>query len=172
MNIITNCPLCEEKSLHVVGENESETQQCISCGYVTSTKYIGTKETNEEFQKLTDDMKSWAKEESGKIWIPSIFTLPFGMLYPYNDKDGNMKWYFAKTVEISEKEKKDYPIEGSDKFYTKKFDTENAESYDEFLFAMGRLNDIAKTIVQNKHGSKVTEEGNVKVKIPKLKKIK
>ena len=44
MKIISNCPLCEEQSLHVIGdEGTMETQQCISCGYATSTKFIGTK---------------------------------------------------------------------------------------------------------------------------------
>ena len=48
-DIISNCFLCEEKSLHVAGTEEAQVMQCINCGYVTSTKYIGTKETNEEF---------------------------------------------------------------------------------------------------------------------------
>ena len=170
--MIIDCSLCGEHSLHVVGEGHSQTQQCISCGYVTSEKYKGVKDNNEEYQKLTDDMKSWSVEKDERIWIPSIFTLPFGMLYPFNDDDGKMKWAFAKTIEITEEEKKDYPIEGTDKFYTKRFNTEDAEVYDEFIFAMKRLNDIAKTIVDNEHGSTITSEGNVKVKIPKLKRTK
>ena len=39
MNIISNCPLCEQKSLHVIGEGKLETQQCIHCGYVTADKF-------------------------------------------------------------------------------------------------------------------------------------
>jgi len=38
MKIIANCSLCEERSLHVIGEGEIQTQQCINCGYVTSEK--------------------------------------------------------------------------------------------------------------------------------------
>ena len=44
--------------------------QCIWCGYVSSPKFIGKKEDNEEYKKLTDDMKNWSKEALGRIWIP------------------------------------------------------------------------------------------------------
>ena len=100
--IISNCPLCEEHSLHVVGEEESQVMQCINCGYVSSTKFIGNKETNEEYKKLTDDMKSWVVEKNDRIWIPTILTLPIGMLYPIGDDD--MKWAFAPMIEIPEEE--------------------------------------------------------------------
>ena len=68
-DLISNCFLCGEHSLHVAGTEESQVMQCIHCGYTTTTKYIGTKETNEEFQKLSEDMKKWAKEENNRIWI-------------------------------------------------------------------------------------------------------
>jgi Zn ribbon nucleic-acid-binding protein len=62
-DIIGNCPLCEERALHVAGTEEAQVMQCINCGYTTSTKFTGTKETNEEFQKLGEDMKNWAVEK-------------------------------------------------------------------------------------------------------------
>ena len=61
-NIITNCPLCEEHSLHLIGKNESQLMQCVWCGYVSSTKFIGTKEENEEYKKLTKEMQGWSKK--------------------------------------------------------------------------------------------------------------
>jgi len=149
-DIISNCFLCGEKSLHVVGTEEAQVMQCINCGYTTSTKYIGTKETNEEFQKLGEDMKKWAKEENGRIWIPSIITLPVGMLYPI-DKDNEMKWSFAPMVEIPEEERKKYPnpnIPG--KFYERKIDTENPKIYDKFLIAMSAINELMKNQQENK----------------------
>ena len=106
-DIISNCFLCGERGLHVAGTEEAQVMQCINCGYTTSTKYIGTKETNEEFQKLGEDMKNWAKEENGYIWIPSIMTLPIGMLYPI-DIEGEMKWSFAPMVDIPEDERENY----------------------------------------------------------------
>ena len=117
MKIISNCPLCEEKSLHVVGEDGSmQTQQCINCGYATSDKFKGTREDNEVYKTLPKDMQKWAKEENGNIWIPSMITLPFGTLYPLNidESDGplqieTMKWACAHMVDIPEDEQEKYP---------------------------------------------------------------
>ena len=144
-DLISNCFLCEEKSLHVAGTEDAQVMQCINCGYTTSTKYTGTKETNEYFQKLGEDMKKWAVEKNGNIWIPSVITLPIGMLYPVNIKK-EMKWAFAPMVEIPEEERKKYPnpsIPG--KFYDKKIDTENPEIYDKFLNGMSYINELMKT---------------------------
>ena len=141
-DLISNCFLCEEKALHVAGTEKARVMQCINCGYTTSTKYIGTKETNEEFQKLGEDMKNWAKEENGYIWIPSIITLPIGMLYPVNVKE-KLKWAFAPMVEISEKERENFPNEQGG-FYERKIDTDNAILYDLFIEGMTKVNELLK----------------------------
>ena len=59
MKIVSNCPLCEENALHVIEEDGIGTQQCISCGYATTSKFIGTKETNETYKTLPEEMQSW-----------------------------------------------------------------------------------------------------------------
>ena len=156
-DLIGNCPLCEERALHIAGTEEAQVMQCINCGYTTSTKYTGTKEKNEEFKKLGEDMKTWAVEKNGKIWIPSVIALPVGMLYPVgkNQVDGIgevgdtsipvMKWGFAPMVEIPEEERKKYPnpnVPG--KFYDKKVDIENTVVYDTFLEGMSSLNELLK----------------------------
>ena len=79
--------------------------QCVHCGYVSSPKFIGSKEENKEYEALTGDMKNWSKEALGRIWIPSIFTLPDGMIYPENEEDV-MKW---KLADLSMKS--DYKVE-------------------------------------------------------------
>ena len=143
-DLVSNCFLCGEKALHVAGTEEAQVMQCINCGYTTTTKFTGTKETNEEFQKLGEDMKNWAIEKQGKIWIPSIITLPIGMLYPTNIKK-KLKWAFAPMVEIPEEERKKYPnpsIPG--KFYDKKIDTDNAVVYDLFIEGMTMINENLK----------------------------
>jgi len=141
-DLISNCFLCGEKALHVAGTEEAQVMQCINCGYTTSTKFNGTKETNEEFQKLGEDMKNWAVEKQGKIWIPSIITLPIGMLYPINVKK-ELKWAFAPMVEIPEDDRKDPPNEQGG-FYDKKIDTDNAVIYDLFLEGMTKVNELLK----------------------------
>ena len=143
-DIIGNCPVCEEKALHVAGTEDAQVMQCINCGYTTSTKFTGTKETNEHFQKLGEDMKNWAKEENGHIWIPSVITLPIGMLYPINIKK-ELKWAFAPMVEIPEKDRKKYPNPSMPgKFYDKKIDTDNAIIYNLFLEGMSYVNELLK----------------------------
>ena len=146
-DLISNCFLCEEKALHVAGTEESQVMQCINCGYTTTTKFTGTKETNEEFQKLGEDMKNWAVESNGKIWIPSIITLPIGMLYPINVKK-ELKWSFAPLVEIPEVERENFPNEHGG-FYERKIDTDNAVVYDLFLEGMTKINELLKEKVEN-----------------------
>ena len=165
--LVSNCPLCEERALHVLEDKEKklDNQQCISCGYVTSHlfKLDGEKEGNEKYQSLTEDMKRWSKIANGRIWIPTIMTLPFGMLYPVDVEavsaedstselrvtENVMKWAFAPMVDISEDEQKNYPIpEQEGKFYTQKYDTKNKKTFDEFLFALAELNEKVKNETQ------------------------
>ena len=143
MKIVSNCPLCEEKSLHVMEEDGIGTQQCINCGYATTSKFIGTKEDNEMYKSLPEEMKSWSKEVNGRIWIPSMITLPFGALYPINVGD-EMKWGFAQMIHIPDDEQKNYPDENGG-FYKQRYDTENQMVYDEFLLAMAEMNERAKS---------------------------
>ena len=145
MKIVSNCPLCEEQSLHIISdEGTMKTQQCINCGMATSTKFKGTKEDNEVYKTLPEEMQGWSKEVNGYIWIPSMITLPFGTLYPVNI-DEKMKWGYAEMVAIPEGEQKNYPIEGAEEgYYTQRYDTENQTIYDEFLYAMAEMNERAK----------------------------
>ncbi len=151
MNIISNCPLCEEKGLHVIGEKDAKIQQCISCGYVTNSKYKGKKEGHNEWNNLTEDMKNWSKEALNYIWIPTIMTLPDFMLYPFDDKDGVMKWGLAEMVDIPKEEQDKYPIpEQEGKFYERKYDTDTAVTYEKFYEALSFINEKAKAKAKGK----------------------
>ena len=141
-DLISNCFLCGEKALHVAGTEKAQVMQCINCGYTTTTKFRGIRADNEEFQKLGEDMKNWAKEENGYIWIPSVITLPIGMLYPVNVKK-KLKWAFAPMVEIPEEERKNFPNEQGG-FYERKIDTENSTLYDLFIEGMTKINELLK----------------------------
>ena len=127
----------------------------------TARRHINLKsnENNEAYKELPEDMKRWSKKTENRFWIPSIMTLPFGMLYPFDD-NGKMKWAYAKMVDILEDDRKDYP-DGNGGFFTKMYDTENAQTYDGFLYAMADVNEDAKKI----------QEQPQKIKLPKLKKI-
>ena len=143
-DIVSNCFLCGQHSLHVAGTEEVQIMQCINCGYVTSTKFIGTKDTNEEYKKLGEDMKRWSIEKNNRVWIPSIITLPIGMLHPIDIED-KMKWAFAPMVEITEDEKEQYknPQGG---YYERKIDTDNSTIYDEFILGMNYVNKKMKEL--------------------------
>ena len=159
MKIISNCPLCEEHALHVIEEDGIGTQQCINCGYATTNKFIGTKEDNEIYKTLPEEMQSWSVENGGRIWIPSMISVPFGTLYPTNI-DGEMKWGFAEMVDIPKEEQKNYPDEKGG-YYKQRYDTDNQKIFDIFLEAMAEMNEKAK---QNS----ISES---KIKLPKLKRV-
>ena len=146
MKIVSTCPLCEERALHLIGKEDYQMQQCIGCGYVTFEKFKlhgKSLENNEGYNSLTGDMKHWVKIDNDRIWTPSIFTLPTGMLYPMDDKSKNMKWAYSKMVDIPEDEQENYP-NGQGGFYTRKYDVKNPKIYDEFVFALSQLNEDAK----------------------------
>ena len=147
-DLISNCFLCGEKSLHVAGKEDAQVMQCINCGYTTTSKFKGIKADNEHYQKLGEDMKSWAKEENGYIWIPSIITLPIGMLYPINNKSKQLKWAFAPMIEIPEEERKNFPNEKGG-FYDKKIDTDNSVIFNVFLEGMSHVNETLKQKASN-----------------------
>tara|TARA_Y100000034_G_scaffold107244_1_gene136624 strand:+ start:1385 stop:1876 length:492 start_codon:yes stop_codon:yes gene_type:complete len=151
LDIVSNCLLCEEHSLHLIKDG-IDTQQCINCGYATSSRFKLIDKENlkkhEEYKKLPNDMKEWCKVSNNFIWIPSFITLPIGMLFPFNDiteKGTTMRWGFAKLVDIPKEEQDQYPVEDNDgAFYEKKYDTDNPEIHDTFLEALHQLNELIK----------------------------
>tara|TARA_Y100001963_G_C6670324_1_gene394803 strand:+ start:66 stop:449 length:384 start_codon:yes stop_codon:yes gene_type:complete len=124
----------------------------------TSDKFKGTKKDNEYFKTLSDDMRGWAKEGQGRVWIPTLITVPFAILYPFNENN-KMKWGYALMIDIPEEERENYP-DGNGGFYTQRYDTDNPDVYDEFVFAIAKMNETAKKQSPN------PEE----IKLPKLTK--
>ena len=148
LEIVSNCPLCKARGLHVVGEEELQTQQCINCGFATSFKFKlnGDKlENNENYKTLSESMQKWSKVANDHFWIPSFITLPVGMIFPLDEED-KMKWAYAPMVDIPEEERKNYPIEGQkDKFYERKYDTDQSEIHEDFVVVLHKLNEKIKS---------------------------
>ena len=145
-DLVGNCFLCGEHSLHIAGVEESQVMQCISCGYATSTRYLTKKQDeNDEYKKLSKEMKKWSKWENNRTWIPTIMTLPFGMLYPI-DVENEMKWAFAPMVDILEEEQKNYP-DGNGGFFKQRYDNDNQTTFDEFVDSMLFLTNVGKDAV-------------------------
>ena len=40
MDIVSNCPLCEVRALHILGAGAWLVQQCISFGYASSERFL------------------------------------------------------------------------------------------------------------------------------------
>ena len=146
-HIVIECSLCKAKGLHVLGTNASiQTRQCLNCGYVTAPKFLCEKDKiteNPQWNLLTKEMQDWSQWSDGYLWIPTIMTLPFGMLYPFNEED-KMKWGFAELVEIPEEEREKYPREDGEGFYQQRFDTEGTKKYDSFIECLSYVNNKAK----------------------------
>ena len=142
-DLVGNCFLCEEKALHIAGTEEAQIMQCINCGYVSSSNYSNGKKG--EYNKLTDDMKKWSIEKNGRIWIPTMMTLPTAMLYPIDGDDDVMEWAYAPIVDISEEDKKNYPKPDGG-YYDKTYDVDNPIIYKVFIEAMSFINENAKKL--------------------------
>jgi len=146
-HIVIECSLCSERGLHVIGTKASEeTRQCLNCGFVTAPKFKCDEDKislNPNWDGLTKEMQGWSKWSDGFIWIPTIMTLPFGMLYPL-DKDGTMYWSFAELEIIPEDERKNFPREDGNGNYDQKFNTDNAKTYDSFIECLAYVNNKAK----------------------------
>jgi hypothetical protein len=101
-------------------------------------------------------MKKWSKKTDDRLWIPTVMTLPIGMLYPIDitvpndEEDKVMKWAFASMVEISEDDREEYP-DGNGGYYERKIDTDNPTIYDEFIEGMSVVNELMKQ--KNSNGS-------------------
>tara|TARA_Y100000004_G_scaffold123215_1_gene138517 strand:+ start:646 stop:1155 length:510 start_codon:yes stop_codon:yes gene_type:complete len=154
-HIVVKCPLCSEKGLHIISAGSGEdTRQCLNCGYVTAPRFkLGglSKFSVPEFNKLTSDMREWAKEADDFIWIPTIMTLPFGMLYPFNDEKGDMVWGYSDMIDIPEEQQKNYPVEGKEnEFYKSKYDTDNQIVFLSFLEGMSHINNKVKELQEGK----------------------
>ena len=134
MNAISNCLLCGEHSLHIYGDENAQIMQCVNCGYTSTSNFKGKLEENEEYKKLNGNMKKWVKETENRFWIPTIMTLPTGMLYPI-DVENEMKWAFAPMVDISEEEQDSYP-DGNGGFFKQRYNNDNQTTFDEFVDSM------------------------------------
>ena len=161
MKIISDCPLCDAHGLHVIGEKGMQIMQCLNCGYVSSDKYL--LEDNQpidqhaEYKKFPENMKRMSVTNNNRIWIPTVMTLPDGMIYPIQTEE-KITWHLALMIDIPKDEQNKFPNELGG-YHTKRYDDTNALIYDTFFEAMVYLNQLSKQ-----------KQPNV-TKLPTLKKI-
>ena len=134
--VIDSCPICyDTDSCFEDIQEKFKSYMCFNCGFMSSSYY--TKDTVKEAEgmvKLVDELKSF-DEERQIWWYPSVLNMgPKGIIFPEGNPD-NWIWKYARVVEVSEEEQKQYPIPGKDgEFYTEKLDVENAKSYGQYEF--------------------------------------
>ena len=130
--VVSECYLCKKEELQILNQPDGGTlMQCINCGFSSNNLLEGSMSDNEYFTKLDPQIQKWSTESNGFIWTPSILNLQTGMIYPINDKDGNLKWALAMLVEINDGEKEDYKKpDGS--YFQHRYDVNNQKVYDKF----------------------------------------
>tara|TARA_B100000073_G_scaffold325115_1_gene308615 strand:+ start:3316 stop:3852 length:537 start_codon:yes stop_codon:yes gene_type:complete len=161
--VIIDCPLCGENELQVLKDDGKELMQCINCGYSTSDSMAGTKETCESYKDMDSNLKKWAREAKGYVWVPSVLNLDIGILYPVGENKENLKWGFAPLVQIPEEEQKNYPV-GDGTFYKTKYDTEKEIHFDGFAQGLLEIDMVIKA------KKKAESEGKtVGIKLPDMK---
>jgi hypothetical protein len=134
--VVLECTLCGKRALSIV-DNKSGYVQCLHCGYSSADKFKGD-EKNPEYISLSDDMKTMSIIEEGKIWIPSVLTLPFGMINPIL-VENEMFWSFSPMVDIPKDERKNYPDENGS-YYERRYDTEKTILYKYFFDCIKEIN--------------------------------
>jgi len=137
MNIVSNCPLCDQHALHVVENDSREMMQCLFCGMVTSNAYKGDKKTNKEYNTLSSDMQEMSVEHNGNVWIPTVLSLPIGIIHAVL-VDKTMFWAYAPAVDIPEDSRNHY-VDQKGGFYEKRYDREQTTLYTHFWKAMNYL---------------------------------
>ena len=136
MERVIDCPVCFDTDACFEDIQEKfKSYMCFNCGFMSSSYY--KKDTVKEVEgmvKLVDELKVF-DEERQIWWYPSVLNMgPKGIIFPEGNPD-NWIWKYARVVEVSEEEQKQYPIPGKDgEFYTEKLDVENAKSYGQYEF--------------------------------------
>ena len=130
------CPRCGGNACFVQKVNEEvNTQLCFGCGFTTSTLM-------EANSKIVLDALASSPElykdlmfvdKDSRVWFPATITLPnSGMVFADGTSKENWKWAAVKSIEISEKEKKNFP-----KDQTHKMDMKSPKHFEQKDFMDG-----------------------------------
>jgi ribosomal protein L37E len=141
INVIIDCPLCEKKSLHVMKQSGG-LMQCLYCGFASTKKFSGNKNNNKEFKKLPEQMQEMAVEKDNRIWIPTVMTLPIGVINPII-VEGEMFWAFAPMEKVPEERKEEF-LNDKGEYYENYYDTDKTVLYKNFYDVLIDINEEEK----------------------------
>ena len=135
------CLACGEKTA-LEEEFEGITSWlCTSCGYTSNTQL--TKNSRELLMspKTIQMLKKWDKERE-IYWILTVINMPTrGLLFP-EEHGSQIIWTYVPIVDIPNEEQRNYPIENSNAFHTRKLDPTHSKKFTRFsdgLIEMGAI---------------------------------
>jgi hypothetical protein len=135
MEDLITCSNCSGDACYVTQVTpEMKNYFCMGCGYQTNTLMKkGEQFFEEQFAMLPDIYKAlMGEDDEGKIWMPTFIDNDKGMVYASGKNTASWKWSAVKKVEVSEEDRKKYPIPGkTGEFYKTKADMTTLKQFDE-----------------------------------------
>lgn len=136
------CKVCGKDTALEEEYNEITSWLCINCGYMSNTTLVENSPELLQSPQTIQDEKVW-DDERKIYWILSVINMPKrGLLFP-ELVGGNIIWTLVPIVEISDEERKNYPIgDNSGKFHTHKMEPSLSKKYPRFYDAIKELGAI------------------------------
>ena len=149
MEKVIECPLCNDKDRCFEDVQDTFSSfMCFNCGYMSHSNY--TEDKVAEIQHTSQLIRDLAFKDDDRdiYWYPSVVNMgKLGIIYP-DGLPNDWNWKFAKVVQVSEEEQKNYPIPGKDEeYYTERLDVDNAQEFGQYEFleackSMGIVKDV------------------------------
>ena len=109
---------------------------CMESGFMTNDDFaIGNDELLAKYEETMPEIIVDSKlkdEELGQYWYLTSVQFRTGMIYPQpSEHDANKyEWAFTPVIELSEKERLEYPVPGKEgEYYEQRLATEITETY-------------------------------------------
>jgi Zn ribbon nucleic-acid-binding protein len=136
MEKVIECPLCNDKDRCFEDVQDTFSSfMCFNCGYMSHSNY--TEEKISEIPHTSQLIRDLAVKDDDRdiYWYPSVVNMgKLGIIYP-DGLPNDWNWKFAKVVQVSEEEQKNYPIPGKDEeYYTERLDVDNAQEFGQYEF--------------------------------------
>ena len=136
MEKVIEGPLCNDKDRCFEDVQDTFSSfMCFNCGYMSHSNY--TEDKVSEIQHTSQLIRDLAFKDDDRdiYWYPSVVNMgKLGIIYP-DGLPNDWNWKFAKVVQVSEEEQKNYPIPGKDKeYYTERLDVDNAQEFGQYEF--------------------------------------
>ena len=127
-------PFTNNKSVIVEQlENGVETRICMDTGFTTNSDYKVDSDNIEEIEATTTQLIKDLRFTDvllKQYWYPTTAMFSTGVIYPEGTPN-DWKWVYAPVVNMTEEERKQYPIPGKPgEYYETRIGTDVAEYYD------------------------------------------